>query len=77
MVAAAKLSLQVTPGAVQGTGNRTGFLVGIGNAFFDQNVFQLALEAGALQALCEKVTLQGFVLQLFADVLEAFLAVDQ
>ena len=76
VVAAAELGLEVSPDAMEGAGGGAG-LLDVVDAVLVEDLFEIAAEAGAFEGLGEEVALQGFVLEVLADVGEALLAVEE
>jgi hypothetical protein len=76
VIAAAQAVFQAGPGAMDGSAGCATFL-DVVDAFQMEDGFEFAAELGAFEGLGEKVALVGFVFEFVADLLEAFLAVDQ
>ena len=74
VVAADDFGFQIAPESVELSGDGAG-LVDVLDAVAVQFVFEFSAEAGALQAFGEEIALKLIVLEVFADVGEAFLTV--
>jgi hypothetical protein len=74
VVAAAEACFEITPDPVDGSGGSAG-VVDIVLASAVEFVFEFCAEVSALERFGEEEALEGVVLEVFADVREAFLAV--
>jgi hypothetical protein len=76
VVAAAELGLEVAPDAVEGAGGGAR-LLDVVDAVLVEDLFEVAAEACALEGFGQEVALESFILEMFADVGEALLAVEK
>ena len=74
MVSAAKFGFQVAPDAMERP-DRCASFIDVVDAILVEHLFEIAAEAGSLERFGQEVALQRLVLQVFADVGEALLAV--
>jgi hypothetical protein len=76
VVTASEFGFQVSPDTMQGASGGAGFL-DVVYAVLMENLFEIAAEAGTLERFGEEVSLQRVVLQVLADICEAFLAIEE
>jgi len=76
MVSAAQLCFQIAPHPVESPRCRAG-LLDVMDAVLVKHLFQVASEARALQRFSQEIALQRLVLQMFADIGKALLAVQE